>query len=121
MYPSNCCLKHLQAHPSSSLAKVDLKVVICSQCARVIADGEPLTEVTASQLTQTSSRSLEGDFESASQVGSQSQFPQWEASSALSGELSSIPLNHSSLRLICLNFNWTAAVNVVVGEEKITH
>ena len=67
-------------------AKVDLKVVVCSRCARVIADGEEVSEVTASQLTHTFTRSLEGDFESASQVGSQPVFPQWEASSAVTGE-----------------------------------
>lgn len=59
----------------------------------MIADGEPVTEVTASQFTQTSSRSIGGDFESASQVGSQPPFPQWEAGSALSGRsLNSIKL-----------------------------
>ena len=81
----------------------------------MIADGEPLTEVTASQLTQTSSRSLEGDFESASQVGGQSFFPQWEPSSALSGELGSIPLNHSQLTMSWV-FVWgMGAFSLCVG------
>ena len=68
---------------------MDLKVVICSRCARVIANGEERTEVSSSRLTnQTFTRSLDGDFESASQVhaGSQPQFPQWEAGSTVSGE-----------------------------------
>ena len=70
---------------------VDLKVVICSHCARVIADGDPVTEVTASHLTHTVTHSLDGgDFESASQVGGRPSFPQWEAGSALSGELNQV-------------------------------
>ena len=71
----------LQVQPSST-AKFDLKVIVCSNCSRVIADGEQVTEVTASQLTHTSKQSFEGDFESASQVGSQASFPQWEANAA---------------------------------------
>ena len=76
-------LRQVPTSPTSTTAKVDLKVIICSQCARVIADGEQVTEVSPSLLTHTSTRTLEGDFESASQVGSHAQFPQWEASSAL--------------------------------------
>ena len=50
----------------------------------MIGDGEQAAEVSASLLSHASTRTLEGgDFESASQVGSHAQFPQWEASSAL--------------------------------------
>ena len=81
-------------------AKVNLKVVVCSRCARVIADGEEVSEVTASQLTHTFTRSLEGDFESASQVGgSQPAFPQWETSSAVTGEGKFKGFNSSRFRL----------------------
>ena len=74
----------LQIHSTPESAKVDLKVIICSRCARVIADGEERTEVSSSRLTSQTF----GDFESASQVqaGSQPQFPQWEAGSTVSGK-----------------------------------
>ncbi len=60
---------------------VDLKVLICARCARVLTGGDQGTEVTRSELTGSSLQT--GDFESASQIGGHASFPQWEAGSAV--------------------------------------
>ena len=57
---------------------VDLKVMLCARCAKVIGRDEEGTQVSSSEVSKLPSID---EFESASQVDSHVSFPQWDSDS----------------------------------------
>ncbi len=62
-------------------AKVDFVVILCSSCAKMLTGDEPVTDMSAIVVT----KGAVSDFESASQVGSNISFPQWEVGTETGG------------------------------------
>jgi len=60
---------------SSKEPKVEFMVLLCSSCAKMLTGEEPMAEMSAIVVAQGATFP---DFESASQVGSQASFPQWD-------------------------------------------
>ena len=58
---------------------IDLQVMVCARCASVIGKEDQFSLVSS---TQPSSQQPQVEFESASQVGSQITFPQWNDSTS---------------------------------------
>ena len=124
MFAYSCCNKLLesstrisipvlQAAPMGEGATVDLQVLICARCAKVLTDGDRGTDISNSEITQVrwgskfrghcrvyiymydhlpphpapSQVTQSGAFESASQAGSHAPFPQWDTGSAIGSRI----------------------------------